>query len=126
LKPNKHTGSLTLSGIRLNPRIGVTPEERSEPQECRADLTVWCSFEAAAASDSLDESVDYSLILQRVQDLAREREFHLLETLASSIIEDCLKNFPVIRVGIRLRKRPEVLINNLDFVEIEMEKVRKD
>ena len=92
---------ITLSGIRLRPRIGVTPGERRLPQSCQADLTVWGDFEAAATTDSLDRAIDYSRILSVVLETARAREYNLLETLAYRIAKDVLKALPAQRVGVR-------------------------
>ena len=112
---------ITLTGIKLNLRIGTTPEERAFPQECQADLVIWGDFEAAASTDSLDRSVDYSRVLSVVQETAGAREYNLVETLAYSIVRNVLQSFPVNRVGIKLRKRPASLLGQIDFVEVEIE-----
>lgn len=112
---------ITLAGVKLNPHIGTTPEERASAQECQADLILWGDFEAAAATDSLLESVDYSRVLATVQRVAAEREYSLIETLAYRIVRKILQAFPVSRVSVRLRKRPAGLAGQLDFVEVEIE-----
>ena len=112
---------ITLTGVKLHPRIGTTAEERSAPQECQADLTLWGDFEAAASTDSLDKSVDYSRVLSVVQQTAGAREYSLVETLAYRIVRKVLENFPVSRVSIRLRKRPASLLDQIDCVEVEVE-----
>lgn len=115
---------MTLAGVRINPRIGVTPEERAAPQECRADLTLWGGFEAAASADRLDKSIDYCSVLAAVQRTACDRDYHLLEALAYEIVRDVLKNFPISRANVKLRKRPSSLMGKLDFVEVEVENSR--
>jgi 7,8-dihydroneopterin aldolase/epimerase/oxygenase len=112
---------ITLVGVKLHPRIGTTPEERSVPQECQADLTLWGDFEAAAATDDLDKSIDYSKVLLKAQEAAGAREYNLLETLAYKIVRAVLQGFPVNRVRIRLIKRPAVLMGQLERVEVETE-----
>jgi 7,8-dihydroneopterin aldolase/epimerase/oxygenase len=112
---------MTLASIRIFPRIGVSAEERSVPQECEADLTVWSHFGAAATADALDQSIDYCQILSLVKKVAEIHEYHLLETLAYRIVRSVLQNFPVVRVRIQLRKRPANLIKDLDFIEVEVE-----
>ncbi len=112
---------ITLAGIKIYPRIGTSPEEKSEPQECRADLTLWGDFEAAASTDSLDESIDYCRVLLTVQDAAKERDYNLLETLAYRIVRSVLRGFPVSRVRVKVRKRPAILLEQIDFVEVEVE-----
>jgi 7,8-dihydroneopterin aldolase/epimerase/oxygenase len=112
---------ITLVGVKLHPRIGTTAEERSVPQECHADLTLWGDFEAAAATDALDQSIDYCRVLLKAQETAGEREYSLLETLAYKIVRAVLQGFPVSRVRIRLRKRPAVLMEQIEHVEVEIE-----
>jgi 7,8-dihydroneopterin aldolase/epimerase/oxygenase len=112
---------ITLAGIKLYPHIGTTPEERQTAQECQADLTLWGDFEAAAATDSLAESIDYCKVLAAAQDNANACEYCLLETLAYRIVRAVLRNFPVDRVRIKLRKRPALLRDQIDFVEVEVE-----
>jgi dihydroneopterin aldolase len=112
---------ITLAGVKIYPRIGTSPEERGTAQECQADLTLWGDFEAGAATDALDKSIDYCQVLRSVQETAGAREYSLLETLAYRIVRAVLQAFPVNRVRIRLRKRPMSLRDQIDFVEVEVE-----
>jgi 7,8-dihydroneopterin aldolase/epimerase/oxygenase len=112
---------ITLAGLKIHPRIGTTPEERESPQECEADLVIWGDFQAAAFTDSLEKSVDYSRVLAHVQRIAGEQEYNLIETLAYRIVREILQNFPVDRVSVKLRKRPASLCGQISFVEIEVE-----
>ncbi len=112
---------ITLSGIKLNPRIGTTPEERENPQECQADLIIWGNFEGAAAMDSLEGSIDYCQVLATVQQTACSREYNLLETLAYETVRRVLQDFPISRARIKVRKRPQILRSEIDFVEVEVE-----
>jgi 7,8-dihydroneopterin aldolase/epimerase/oxygenase len=115
------TDGIRLAGVKLQPRIGTTAEERKMPQECEADLTLWGDFEAAAATDSLERGIDYCRVLTAMQETAVEREYSLLEALAYKIARNVLRGFPVNRVHLKLRKRPAVLLGQLDYVEGEVE-----
>jgi len=112
---------LTLAGIILHPRIGVTHEERRFPQPCLADVTVWGDFEPAAATDALAQAVDYSGILACVVEVAHGREYNLIETLAYRIARAVLGSFPARRVRVKVRKMPASLAARLDHIEIEVE-----
>lgn len=112
---------ITLVGIKIHPRIGTSPQERENPQECEADLTIWGDFEGAAALDSLDGSIDYCQVLATVQHTAISREYNLLETLAYGIVRRILQDFPVSGARIKLRKRPESLRGEIDFIEVDVE-----
>lgn len=121
MAPGKTLDKLTLAGIKLNPRIGVSPGEKRFPQPCQADVVLWGDFEAAAAADSLERALNYSRVLATVLETARAREYNLLETLAYRIARDLLETYPAERVRVRMRKRPASLVTKLDFVEVEVE-----
>ncbi len=112
---------ITLAGIKIQPRIGVTPGERRLPQTCLVDVTLLGDFEAAAATDNLHNTVDYGKVLQQVLEIAHEREFNLMETLAYRLARHILQVFPARRVCVRLRKRPAVLGDKLEHVDVEVE-----
>jgi dihydroneopterin aldolase len=112
---------ITLTGIKLHPRLGTTSEERESPQECEADLVLWGDFQAAAFTDSLEQSVDYSQVISLVQRIAGDREYNLVETLAHRIAREVLQSFPIDRVSVKLRKRPASLLEQISFIEVEVE-----
>jgi dihydroneopterin aldolase len=120
----KHADRITLSGVKIYPRIGVTSEERAAAQECQADLMVWGDFKAAAETDCLDHSVDYCQIVDAVHEIVAEREYQLLEALAYAIIQRVLNTFPVLKTRVKIRKRPAILIDKLDYVEVELEGIK--
>ena len=112
---------ITLSGVKLLPRIGVTPGERRLPQPCEADVTLWGDFEAAGSTDSLDRALDYSRVLTKVVEIAHAREYNLLESLAYRISREILQCFPARKVLAKVRKRPVGLVDKLEFIEVEVE-----
>ncbi len=112
---------ITLAGVRLLPKIGVTPGERRAPQPCEADVTLWGDFEAAGTTDSLSHAVDYSKVLSRVIEIAHEGEYNLLEALAYRISREILRGFPAEKISVRIRKRPKALLDKLDYIEVEVE-----
>jgi dihydroneopterin aldolase len=112
---------ITLANVKIMPHLGTTPEERNTPQECVADLTVWADLAGAAATDSLDKSIDYCHVLETVQRTAEAQPYNLVETLAYRIVRSVLQDFPVSRARIKLRKCPASLLGAIDFVEVEVE-----
>ena len=117
----KHADRINLAGIIVSPRIGVTVEERSKPQECEVDLATWSNLERAASQDSIDSSIDYCRLLKSVQETASSGEFSLVETLAYKIVRKILQEFPVDRVRVKIRKRPVSIKDQVNYVEIRVE-----
>ncbi len=107
-------------GIKLRPRIGVTPGERRFPQACSADVAIWGDFEAAASTDDLADTLDYSSVLAKVIEVAHMREYNLVEALAYRIARGLLEAFPILRVNVKVRKQPASLIDKLDYIEVEV------
>ena len=124
MEHKKHADRITLSGVKIYPCIGVTAEERVSPQECHLDLRISGDFKAAAETDSLDQSIDYCQILAAIQETVSGREYQLLETLAYAIIQRVMENFPVAQTRIKIRKRPAILLDQLDYVEVEIERTQ--
>jgi len=116
-----HLDRITVSGIRLHPRIGATPGERRLPQPCQADVLLWGDFAAAASTDSLDKAVNYSKVIEFTLETAHAREYNLVETLAYAIARKLLQELPVARVVVRVRKRPASLMEKIEFIEVEVE-----
>ena len=117
---------MTLADVRVFARIGVTGEERAAAQECRVDLDLYGSLRAAADTAALARSIDYCRILDCVEETAAEREYRLVETLACALARRILRDFPVSRARVRLRKRPAELAGRLGYVEVEVEERRGD
>ncbi len=116
---------ITIAGIKIRPRIGVTPGERRLPQPCQADVVIYGDFEPAASTDLLDKAINYSRVLSTVLETVNAREYNLLETLAYSLGRAILQSFPAERVAVRVRKRPMSLVEKVDFIEIEVEQSRE-
>jgi FolB domain-containing protein len=112
---------LALVGIKLRPRLGVTSGERRFPQHCTAEIGIYGDFEAAAATDDLAAALDYSKILAKVMEVAHEREYNLLETLAYRLGRSVLEAFPAHRITVKVSKQPAALLDQLDHIEVEVE-----
>ena len=117
---------ITICGVKLRPRIGVTPGERRFPQDCEADVTVWGNFEAAASTDALGSALDYSKLLATIMEAAHCQEYNLLETLAYRITRAVLQSYPASKANVRLRKRPASLTSKIDYIEVEVEEKTGD
>jgi dihydroneopterin aldolase len=110
---------MTIANIRLNPRIGVTPGERRLPQSVLADVLVLADLSAAAESDRLEKTVNYSKVLEAVEEVAGARPYNLIEALAYQVGRRVLELFPVEQVTVRVRKMPRSLTEKADYVEVE-------
>jgi len=90
-------GWLAIEGIRFRCLIGVNERERQSPQEIVADLHVKVGFEKAAASDSIQDTVDYRALTRRLIAAGESSRFQLVETLATHLVAVVLDDFPSVQ-----------------------------
>ena len=79
--------SITIEGIELRGRCGVTPEERAVGQRLVVDVRLEPGRRVAGATDDLDDTVDYGRVVDLVRAVVEGGEFRLLERLATVIAE---------------------------------------
>lgn len=84
------TDCLHLSGIRYYGYTGALPEEQILGQWFEIDIKLWLDMAQAAASDRLEDTLDYRPLLQAIEQLMQQQRFHLIETLAAAIMKLCL------------------------------------
>lgn len=88
---------------------GVLPEEEARRQPFEVDVDVECDVSAAAATDDLDETIDYGALVANIEALSVERRYGLLERFASDIAEVVLANGLASATTVSIRKlRPPV------------------
>ena len=96
-------------GIVCRGRIGVTREERAEPQELLVDIEVTLTAEARRTRDDLGETVDYVELAAIAQAVAARAEYRLVETLAERIAATVGRETPQAPDGSTLWNRIESL-----------------
>jgi dihydroneopterin aldolase len=81
---------LAVVGIEAVGHHGVFEFERREGQVFRADLVLGVDTRAAAASDDLQDTVDYGTLVAAVKQAIEHDPVDLIETLAQRIADVCL------------------------------------
>jgi dihydroneopterin aldolase len=116
---------IELRGMRFLGRHGVTLQERMEPQPIEVDLILWTDLEAAAASDELAETVDYSAAFAQVAGIVQAESYRLIEALAGAILDALMVAQPRVRAAeVRVRKPAAPLPGAFDTVEAVLRRDR--
>jgi D-erythro-7,8-dihydroneopterin triphosphate epimerase len=84
--------------------VGVDEEERREKQDILVHLTLHTDLRRAGRTDALEDTVDYRALKKRILHLAEESRFRLIEALAQSIAEECLREQRVEQVEVVVEK----------------------
>lgn len=95
---------IVIERLEFQAHCGTTAAERDRPQPVAVDLDLQCEAGEAAATDDLVRTIDYQRVAQRVMEVATERPYHLLETLAEDAARTLFSEFPVARLRLWVRK----------------------
>jgi dihydroneopterin aldolase len=98
------TDTIFLGELRVETVIGIWDWERKIRQIVSIDLELAADIRQAAASDSIDEALNYKAVAKRVQEFVGASNFYLVETLAEKIATLILDEFPVPSVQVRVNK----------------------
>ena len=93
-----------LNDLRIETVIGIFDWERKIRQTISLDLEMATDIRKAAASDHIDDTLDYKAVSKRLISFVEESEFQLVETLAERCAEIILNEFNVPWVRLRLNK----------------------
>lgn len=109
-----------LSGVRCALRVGVSAEERQEPQECLVDVELECDLTDATRSDDVHDTIDYARVFDLLQGLSRDEDFALLERFAGRLAEEIRRTVSCEALLIRVKKLHPPLAGSLDYAGIEI------
>lgn len=93
-----------LKELEVETVIGIFDWERKIKQIVSLDLEMQTDVAAAAATDHIDQALDYKTIAKRLISFIEESEFQLIETMAEQIADIVLTEFNVPWLRLRLSK----------------------
>jgi dihydroneopterin aldolase len=93
-----------LHEMKVDTVIGIWEWERKIRQTVVIDLEMAADIRKAAASDSIDDALNYKSVAKRLQQFVADSEFQLVETLAEKIAAIVMDEFGVSWVRVKLNK----------------------
>lgn len=99
-----------IRDLRIPAVVGIFDWERRIRQEIRLDIEMGFDIGKAAASDSIDDTLDYKAVAKRVDAFVRDSSYQLVEALAENVAQLVLDEFPVESVKLTLNKTGAVSI----------------
>lgn len=84
-----------ISDLRIRTIIGIYEWERKVKQSISLDLEMGTDIARAAATDAIEDTLDYKAISKRLIEFVEASEFQLVETLAEKIAAVVLAEFSV-------------------------------
>jgi dihydroneopterin aldolase len=94
-----------LGGLTTECIIGIWDWERRVKQKIVLDIEMAADIRKAAASDHIDDTLDYKRVSKRLLQFVGDSQFQLVETLTERIAEIVVTEFDVPWVRVRLNKQ---------------------
>ncbi len=109
-----------IRGLQVDTVIGIFEWERRIRQRVRIDLEMSADIARAAATDSIDDALDYKAIGKRIIAFVGESEFLLVETLAEEAASIVRNEFGV--AWLRLSASKPGALRGADDVGVTIER----
>jgi dihydroneopterin aldolase len=90
--------------LNIKTVIGIFDWERKVKQTVSLDLEMGTDIAKAAATDHIDDTLDYKAVSKRLIAFIEASEFQLVETMAERVTEIVREEFSVPWVRLRLSK----------------------
>lgn len=94
-----------IHDLRIETVIGIFEWERRIKQAVIFDIEMAADVRRAAASDRIEDTLDYKAVAKRVIAFVGQSDFQLVETLAERVAAIILDEFQVPRVRLKVNKQ---------------------
>ena len=112
-------GYISLKGVKVFGRIGVTVEERQIGRDFLIEVRIKYNLKKAGHSDLVEDTFDYALIAEAIQTQFR-KEFHLIETVCRAIADEILQREPDLEeIVVKIQKLSPFVEGDVESSEIE-------
>lgn len=96
--------SVFIRDLRVDTVVGIYDWERRIRQTVSLDLDMGTDIRAAAASDRIEDTLDYKAVAKRVAQFVSAQQFQLVETLAEKVAALILDEFKIRQVKVTVHK----------------------
>lgn len=96
--------TITLHDIHAQCILGCYDDERRQKRDVSISVTLHTDIRQAAASDRLEDAIDYDALVQAILDTTEYSSFQLIESLAEHLAQLCLQETFATKVEVRVTK----------------------
>jgi 7,8-dihydroneopterin aldolase/epimerase/oxygenase len=115
------TNILRIKNASFYAYHGALKEEQHIGGKFEADVDIHTDFSKAVINDDLEQTVNYEKVYKFINSIIHEKKYYLIETLATVIADELLKQFQGIeKVCVRVRKNSVPVGGLIDCVEAEV------
>jgi 7,8-dihydroneopterin aldolase/epimerase/oxygenase len=95
---------ITIVDLEVNYRVGVTEQERAQPQRLLLTVEMDLDFSVAAVSDRMERTINYQAVADELLKFGEGRSWKLLEKLVTNIAERIVTQYGPEEVMVEVKK----------------------
>ena len=103
---NPFSDEIHIEQLDVSSVIGVSEHERKTPQRLTINISFWPRQQTRDMGDRIGETINYALVADETQRFVHDQSANLIETLADRLAAHLLKNFPIQKITVEIRKFP--------------------
>lgn len=96
--------TIFINKLKFETIIGILPFEREVKQTIIVDLSLNFDTTKAIDGDDIKHTIDYSKLVDDLENFCEQTKFNLIETLADAMASFILKKYPVKLIQLKLTK----------------------
>lgn len=112
-----------ITGLKIAAVIGTYPQERLHTQELIFDLHLSGDFSQAGKTDTLEKTVNYRAVEEKIIAMVEHSSYLLLEALAEKTAEECLTFPEVSEITVCITKPDAALRGETIALEITRKQI---
>lgn len=121
-----HQDKIVIKGLHCSVRLGVKKEEQEVRRNCEVDVTLFYDLSSAGKTDNLDLTINYSKIIDLIQELAQKVQYKLLESFGTRLFEEIFARTPATKIHLRVKKMNPPIEGRFQYVGVEMTRHREE
>jgi FolB domain-containing protein len=95
---------ITIVDLEIYCCVGVTDEERAQPQKLLLTIDISFDFSSAMVSDRIEKTINYQEVANDMCEFGHGRSWKLIEKLASNITDHILSKYKPQGVFVEVKK----------------------
>jgi FolB domain-containing protein len=97
---------ISIVDLEVSYCIGLTDEERAQPQRLLITVDLDFDFASASLSDRIERTINYHTLADRVLKFGQGRSWKLIEKLVANLADMILAEFRPQAVAVEVKKFP--------------------
>lgn len=97
---------ISIVDLEVSYCVGLTDEERAQPQRLLVTVDLDFDFASASLSDRIERTINYQTLAERVLKFGQGRNWKLIEKLVANLADMILIEFRPQAVAVEIKKFP--------------------